>query len=88
MKVGDVVSWESQASGAVKKKTGVIVAVVPAKHNARIILGDFKDCQWAWGGGFSRNHESYLVSVKTGKSEEAKKTIYWPRVSSLKMEES
>jgi hypothetical protein len=33
--------------------------------------------------GPSRDHVSYLVSVKIGKTDEAKKGLYWPRVSQL-----
>ena len=94
MNLGDKVEWTSQAGGRTKKKTGVIVAIVPARNRHRLtqcIPGLNMSQVYSKyntgpidGGGLSRNHESYLVEVKTGKTEAAKKSLYWPRVSGLK----
>ncbi len=35
MKVGDKVTWTSQAMGCEKTKTGVIIAEIPARHKAK-----------------------------------------------------
>jgi hypothetical protein len=96
MELGQCVEWESQAQGVKKKKQGVIVGVVPANSPKRPIhyLADVSDESEARekystgpidGCGFSRNHESYLVAVSTGKTDAAKKTLYWPRVSALSL---
>ena len=77
MKIGDQVSWKSQAGGSWKVKTGVIVSVVPLgtdAHQVAIPPGTRLD-----GPGMCRDHESYLVRV--GK----KTTLYWPRVAGLSM---
>lgn len=68
-KVGDVVSWNSQAGGYWKVKTGTIVCVVPAGKQPpadkfeRLV----KTC--------GRSEESYVVDV-SGK-------YYWPHASGL-----
>lgn len=95
MKLGDVVKWKSQANGRTKEKTGVIVGVVPAgrrmgllRYLADVETADEARAKYSTGSvvgcGMSRDHESYLVAVKTGKTDSAKLTIYWPRVSALR----
>lgn len=94
-KIGDMVTWTSQSGGYTTEKTGVIVGVVPPHHRLSLHnYAGFKEDQNGFyrkyntgpidSCGLSRDHESYLVAVKTGKTDKAKKTIYWPIVSLLK----
>jgi hypothetical protein len=84
MKIGDKVTWTSQAGGYEKRKTGQVIAIVPARKCARFVA---RDNGYDWPEvsdfGFTRNHESYLVLVGVmpglGRSR-----LYWPRVSALK----
>ena len=82
IKLGDRVTWTSQAAGATKTKTGIIIGVV--KAGSRPDRVKFKQlCKN--GIGWSRNHESYVVSVDVGKREKGVSfRQYWPRVSALK----
>jgi hypothetical protein len=75
-RVGDSVSWRSQAGGYWKEKVGVVVFVVPAGVPPHHVLRSSDDFHgdFALGG---RDHETYLVQI--GKS----KNLYWPRVSAL-----
>lgn len=78
MKVGDKVTWTSQANANRRTKTGTIIAVVPAKEDPRKYIPDsFPKDQ---GFGFSRNHESYIVLLERGRS-----VLFWPRVCHLKL---
>lgn len=90
--IGDRVVWTSQSAGYTKTKRGDVVAVVPrevrpfvkekdvtylgfgirTKHNI------FHYGMSRLGGGYSRNHQSYLVVVKN--------QLYWPIVSKLKLD--
>jgi len=72
MKIGDKVTWESQAGGYRKTKIGEIVDVVPAGN--RPSVDNFPDLHKA-GVGWGRNHRSYVVRV--GKKH------YWPIVKNL-----
>jgi hypothetical protein len=83
MKVGDRVRWTSQAAGFLKEKRGEIVEVLPPRRNPIPKLAKWQQqgCISHYGGGMTRDHESYLVKVVT--SEKAKPRIYWPRVSKL-----
>ena len=76
-RVGDTVTWTSQAGGKSKTKTGKVVAEVPAGANV-----------WHWlPGGFNysrlpkgvsvRSERSYLVKV------EGESRLYWPLVKYL-----
>lgn len=88
-KKGDVVEWRSQAGGNTTKKTGTVVAVVPAGlHPARRVNADpaIATLTRMYDGG-ERDHESYIVAVKVGKTEKAWPKLYWPRVSTLKLVE-
>lgn len=80
MNIGDTVSWTSQAAGTTKRKTGKIVAVVPAGKDPALYVPKGLLIN-AWRGD-ERDHESYLVRVGN------KKLLYWPRVSQLKEKES
>ena len=78
LKIGDKVSWESQAQGYNKKKVGVVVGVIPAGEQVAVYLDAAlanigSTIQKDYGG--ARLHESYLVVV-SGK-------VYWPRVCKL-----
>lgn len=81
-KLGDRVEWESQSAGSMVKKSGVVVAINPP--------GGIEHVKTKWklnGAGHSRNHESYIISVKVGKTDKAKPKYYWPRVSALRLVE-
>lgn len=69
-KVGDHVTWRSQAAGTWKKKTGVVVQVVPPKVQPSKVRT----------GAFYRKAESYVVHIPN----RGKGTYYWPLVSALK----
>ena len=78
MKIGDRVKWTSQSQSYWTKKTGEIVAIVPA-GTSPVVPEGFK-CNSAAGYGLAgRNHESYLVRVD-GKGNR----LYWPIVRMLK----
>lgn len=95
MKIGDIVEWKSQANGSAKTKTGVIVGVVPAGRRLGLLsyISGANSCSVEFakyntgpieGAALARDHVSYLVAVKTGKTDAAKPTLYWPRVSALR----
>ena len=73
-KLGDRVTWTSQAGGCTRTKTGEVVEVVPAFERPKTHVT---------GMGYHRNHESYAVraSKTTDRKREA---FYWPRVNQLK----
>ena len=87
--VGDEVEWISQAGGHWTTKQGEVVAVIPAgdpinKHLCRV-MHDFNIWRkhLAYGGGFRRSEESYLVLI--GRNDPNVKTmLYWPRTKHLK----
>lgn len=80
--VGDRVEWESQSAGSMKKKVGTVVAINPPNGNEHI-----KEKWGLNGAGYARDHESYIVAVKAGKTDKAKPKHYWPRVSALRLAE-
>lgn len=74
-KIGDRVVWASQSQGKSLVKEGIIAMVVPEdKCPERFVPDGFR---MKPSSGMPRNHESYLVWVKS-------RGIYWPRVSALK----
>ena len=91
--VGNRVKWTSQAGGYIAEKTGTVVGVVPTgchygllRHFAPLKPDEVRAIYNTGpidAGGLARDHESYLVEVKTGKTDAAKKTLYWPRVKGL-----
>lgn len=85
MKVGDIVEWESSAGGSRKKKKGEIVAVVKPKERFVSAIRSLNPYSYrsAYGGGCSRDHESYLVLVAQGGN--ALPILYWPRVKNLRI---
>lgn len=81
-KVGEQVTWTSQAQGYQKTKTGTVVAVVPAGK-----LPDrekFTALYKGPGVGGYRDHESYVVEVAEVGVRSKKTKAYWPRVSALR----
>ena len=78
-KLGDRVTWTSQAHGSAKTKTGTVVEVVP--KGGRPSRGKFPSLYKDAGVGFSRAHESYVVSVPNKRSGVK---IYWPIVKNLR----
>ncbi len=82
-KVGDKVYWSSQSRGFDTDKVGEVVAIVPAGQHIRPVRFVETYNVSAMGYGCPRDHESYLVAVQTGKTPQAKKSLYWPRVKSL-----
>ena len=69
-KIGDQVSWSSQANSSWTTKDGVVVEVVP-------VGGRPDTSRWPVlkGCGWGRNHVSYIVTVG--------RKAYWPIVSKL-----
>ena len=79
-KVGDEVTWESQANGGWAKKIGYVVEVIPA--GKPISSSKFSTLS---GGGLPRKEESYVVCVGPKPDSRAKPKYYWPRVSALRL---
>ena len=73
--IGDTVTWWSSSNGSRTEKTGKVVAVIPLGVSPN---GWGLDAPGCW-----RDHESYIVEVKVGKTARAKPKNYWPRVSAL-----
>lgn len=82
-KIGDKVTWSSQAQGFAREKTGVVVEVVAAGNRPS---RKFDDLHKGVGCGYGRDHDSYVVEVRTGKTDKAKPKHHWPRASALKPE--
>lgn len=89
-KVGDKVTWKSQANGHWSTKTGEVVAVIPADTSLRNVLenGDVTSKKYAGmnrmtGSMGFRHHESFLVAVPA--KGKGKPNIYWPVASSLEL---
>ena len=80
-KVGDAVAWQSGGT----EKHGKVVEVIPSGDDVRRdhweMLYPLHSIQFRVDG--NRDHESYLVSVKTGYDGRGKPRLYWPRVSAL-----
>ncbi len=99
-KVGDRVRWASQARGRQTVKRGRIVAVVPpGVHpfifdswtwkvidlNPALNLNASEYSLSSLGGGMAREQESYLVLVDRGNGK--KPALYWPRASTLRIDD-
>jgi hypothetical protein len=74
--INEKVAWTSASGGFKKKKTGIIIAIVPPATDPRSCIPA--------GYGFKNHHvakwrkdESYLVRI------EGTKKLYWPVVSDL-----
>lgn len=85
-KLGDTVTWTSQANAGYKRKTGKIIVILPANSKPYSFISEeifFKyNCAAVDPRSLPRNHRSYLVSIENGN---AKPKLYWPRVSLLKI---
>lgn len=87
-KVGDRVTWSSQAAGGYTTKVGAVVAVIPSGDDQSALRAAIDKLvkagthRSAYGGGWGRDHESYLVEVVVG-GPKAKKVLYWPVASLL-----
>lgn len=81
-KIGDVVTWTSQASGVTRKKKGKIIARVPADTEwpDDSLPSKYAKCRLEYNEQGCRVSVSYLVYVK-----DTRERIYRPRVSSLKL---
>lgn len=85
-KLGDSVTWDSQAGGSFREKTGVIVEVIPPKGKfSNAIREKYLDLFKGAGVGFPRPEVSYIVAVPQGKTGKAKPKHYWPRTSALRL---
>ena len=79
-KLGDRVAWESQSRGSMKTKVGTVVAINPPNGIEHVKV------KWGLvGSGYARDHQSYIVAVKVGKTDKAKPKYYWPRVTALRL---
>jgi hypothetical protein len=76
-KVGDEVTWRSQANGNYSLKKGKIVIVVPAWVSPFSVLFNtsYSDYRLKFAQRGWRSDESYLVAVRT--------RLYWPHVRQL-----
>ena len=94
-RIGDHVTWASQANGVTRIKTGIIVGVIPPetvlwrflqRHDASLSCYDQSPIDARSG---SRLEVSYLVAVtmqtRTGKIVKRQR-LYWPRVTSLHLQ--
>lgn len=79
-KVGDKVTWVSQAGGHTKVKSGVVEEVV--KPGGRPSREAFESLYTGNGIGAPRKHQSYVVRVP-GATSKAAGAVYWPRAASL-----
>ena len=89
-KIGSSVTWTSSAAGSMKRKTGTVVAVIKggresagqarSEINRRVSAGTHRS---AFGGGWHRPDESYVVEVPQGTTGKAKAVLYWPVASAL-----
>ena len=79
-KLGDKVTWTSQAGGNTRTKFGEVVEVVPIGGYPDRTL--FKTLYRGGEVGHSRSHETYCVKAKVEGSTRSAK-IYWPLVTKL-----
>jgi hypothetical protein len=86
-KVGDKVCWSSQAGSYWKKKEGVVIRVVGAGEPCNCTGDEMAEFDTTAVGCFSRDHESYVVSVTSNKAGRIPK-LYRPVVGRLKLVES
>ena len=80
-KVGDKVTWTSQAAGISKTKIGEIFAVVPAGKHPNTCV-NYKGRQSPGRETLmSRSEESYIVLAS---DRPGRRKLYWPRTCQLK----
>ena len=84
MNIGDKVKWHSQANATKRIKVGIVVGIVPAGEQPRMGKLDFSVVPTErhrrnFGlRTLPRNRESYIVSVKEGVTDKAKRVLYRP----------
>lgn len=88
LKPGTTVSWESTASSIQMRKTGVVIAHIPANANWRTLIAQAKpglikgidlESTYHRAGMPESNRERYLVAVnQIGKRKLAKPLLYTP----------
>lgn len=84
MNIGDKVKWHSQANATKLTKVGIVVGIVPAGKRPQMGKLDFSVVPTKrHRRNFSpytspRNRESYIVSVKEGVTDRAKRMLYRP----------
>ena len=86
--IGDHVQWTSQASGGMRTKRGVVIAIVPkGVFAARILdilqLSTTHNVAHLDGGWSTRAHDSCLIAEDHPAGSQAKPQLYWPRVAYL-----
>jgi len=90
IKINSHVKWTSQSGGYWREKVGTVLGIVPGddeKHMLVTLCGPIADHKYQFGFHYSCHGSyiygsgklSYLVSVKTGKTDKAKRTLYRPR---------
>ena len=80
-KVGQKVAWVSQSAGTWKEKHGEVLRIVRPGEEPTGGYAFLDHIRPGGGFGHPRNHESYLIVVKTTKR--SKPRLYWPRVALL-----
>jgi len=88
LKIGDSVTWTSQALGFEKTKNGVVVAVAPSGAD-RLDSSPLAYAKEHFPGhklmfdGTAWEPDGVLVEVRDGKTSRAKPKLYMPRLSKL-----
>ncbi len=88
IKVGDTVTWYSQANGSTTFKAGIVVKFVPPGQSLPELLdeldaGTYNTSKLRRGTGARRAKISYLVAVST--TGGSKPIVYWPVVERLQV---
>jgi len=76
LKIGDLVSWESQSGGFSKKKIGRVFFIVPSftQPPSKYSFPNFKFMY----DGMPRNFKSYVIAVEDSKTGKGMTKLYWP----------
>jgi hypothetical protein len=86
-KKGDKVTWLSQSGGCTREKNGEVVAVVPDGQSVscRFLSSQGLDSHSRRFDGVSpRDHTSYLIAVRSGKTDKSALVLYWPLFKNLR----
>ena len=88
-RIGDTVTWSSQAQGSTTTKTGKVVANALVADGVR--PGEYADLHFpehrAMFDGRSWETHGVLVEVPGGKTARARPKLYMPKVKHLKLVE-
>lgn len=85
MKIGDQVTWKSQAGGRWKEKTGKIIAILKPEENARPILEAIGITFPSNRVKFQSHSELHRAIVEVPRGGRSKLTDYYsPRITQLK----